>query len=107
MKSYIWFLLVVPALALGSGLCRGYPEVPAGPAKGTVLILHTERTMEGDIYHKGNLYSIRRGPAEVTIPADKVLRLCQDWDEAFGFMKSRAHLGDPDERLRLAKWCHV
>jgi hypothetical protein len=34
------------------------------------------------------------------------MRLCADWNEAIAFMHSRANLDDPDERLRLAKWCH-
>lgn len=107
MKSYIWLLLVVPGLALGIGLCRGAPDGPTGLQRGTVLLMHTGRTMEGDIVRKGNVYAIQRGPAEVTIPVENVLRLCQDWDEAVQFMRSRTHLGDPEERLRLAKWCHI
>src|SRR5205807_6107559 len=46
-----------------------------------------------------------RGMGEITFPASKALRLCADWDDALAFMRSRANLQDPDERLRLARWC--
>src|SRR5207253_2023000 len=49
----------------------------------------------------------RRGASEVWLPADKAGKLCADWEEAYAFMKARANLGDPDERLRLARWCQL
>lgn len=104
----IWrFFWVVPVLALGSGLFHALAQDFLAPTKGTVLIMKTERTFEGEIQRKGREYILRLDKdSEITFKADNVLRLCQDWDEAVTFMKKRAALDDPDERLRLAEWCY-
>jgi hypothetical protein len=80
-------------------------ESSLAPATGKVLILDNERAIDGEIVLKGEEYSVRRGKAELSVPAAKVLRLCASWEDALGFMKSRANLQDADERLRLARWC--
>jgi hypothetical protein len=102
----IAILLVASTLLAGVGwsLCA---QDTAAPVRGKVLLLHNERTFEGEIERVGNVYHVRRGGGETAVPAGQVLRLCADWDDAIAFMRSRANLGDPDERLRLAKWCHL
>jgi hypothetical protein len=74
---------------------------------GHVLLLPSERGMEGDIEKIGDQYRVRRGASEVWLPAAKAVVLCADWDDAYAFMKKRANLGDPDERLRLSRWCQL
>jgi hypothetical protein len=74
---------------------------------GHVLLLPSERGMEGDIEKIGDQYRVRRGASEVWLPAAKAVVLCADWDDAYTFMKKRANLGDPDERLRLSRWCQL
>jgi hypothetical protein len=105
MNTTIRRLLCVLALACGTALSPAQDR-SAGPA-GTVLVLVGERTLEGTIDKVGNDYRVRRPHGELTIPANQVLRLCADLDEAFAYVRSRANLNDPDERLRLADWCHV
>jgi hypothetical protein len=87
------------------------PNAPSpadmGPTRGKVLILENEQPLAGDIERIGNSYRVRRLIGETTVPADGVLRLCADMDEAFQFVCSRANLSDPDERLRLAEWCRL
>jgi hypothetical protein len=87
------------------------PNAPSpadmGPTRGKVLILENEQPLAGDIERIGNSYRVRRLIGETTVPADGVLRLCADMDEAFQFVRSRANLSDPDERLRLAEWCRL
>jgi hypothetical protein len=101
---------IIPFLAL-SALCAGVgwslfaAEAPAPRVTGKVLILHNERAFEGDIEKVGDDYRVRRGSGEIVVTSSQALRLCADWDEALAFMRSRANLDDPDERLRLAKWC--
>lgn len=73
--------------------------------KGHVLVLENERTITGDIERDGDRYRIRRLTGETTVPAIGVLRLCASLDEALAFLRGRANLADPDERLRLADWC--
>jgi hypothetical protein len=69
--------------------------------------MRSERALEGDIERVGGQFRIRRGSSESWIPGDQAIRLCADWDEALAYMKSRANLGDPDEHLRLARWCQL
>jgi hypothetical protein len=40
------------------------------------------------------------------VRGDQVLFLCDTTEEAYAFVRARANLNDPDERLRLARWCH-
>jgi hypothetical protein len=99
---------IIPILTL-SALCAGlslFAQEPAAPrVTGKVLILQNERAFEGDIEKIGDNYRVRRGSGEIVVTASQALRLCADWDDALAFMRSRANLDDPDERLRLAKWC--
>jgi hypothetical protein len=41
------------------------------------------------------------------VAAERVLCVCGSMDEALAFVRSRANLKDPDERLRLAHWCRA
>jgi hypothetical protein len=74
---------------------------------GKVLILQNERAFEGDIEKVGELYRVRKSGGEIVVAANQALRLCSDWNDALAFMRSRANLEDPDEHIRLAKWCQV
>jgi hypothetical protein len=77
------------------------------PTTGKVLVLDNERTLEGDIERAGEQYRVRRPVGELWIPATHTLRLCQTREEAYAFLRARANLLDPDEHLRLARWCHL
>lgn len=73
---------------------------------GKVLLLANDRTMEGDIERLGERYRIRRNGGEVWVPVGDGVILCTDWNDALKRVAARANLLDPDERLRLARWCH-
>src|SRR5262245_23850114 len=90
----------------GSSPQAGSPP-PAGGEAGKVLVLASERTLEGDIDKVGDTYRVRRATGEVTVPAGQVLRLCSSMEDAYAYVRSRANLRDPDEHLRLAQWCHL
>ncbi|MBI3411739.1 MAG: hypothetical protein HY040_25695 [Planctomycetes bacterium] len=102
MKTKIALFLAMAALAAG---VRTFAQDTPTHATGKILLLTSERIMEGDVERIGERYRIRRGTSEVWIPADKAICICADHHEAFAQMKSRANLGDADERFRLAKWC--
>ena len=88
--------------------CADTPVADApGSPKGKILILENQRVLEGDIDRIGDQYRVRRGMGEVLLPASAGMKLCESWDEAYQFMRSRANLGDPEERLRLARWCQL
>jgi hypothetical protein len=74
---------------------------------GHVLILENERTLEGDIERLGNQYRVRRAQGELWVPADTAIQLCESYQAAYVYLKKCANLRDPDERLRLAHWCHA
>lgn len=103
MKTKIALLLAAAALA--TGVRSIAQETTPARSTGKILLLTSERIMEGDVERIGERYRIRRGTSEVWIPADKAICICADAKEAFAQMKSRANLGDADERYRLAKWC--
>jgi hypothetical protein len=69
----------------------------ADPTAGHVLLLVNERTVEGDIERVGEQYRVRHVVGETWVPADKVLRLCDDMPGAYLVLKARANLSDPDE----------
>src|SRR5262249_15571656 len=102
MTTFIRLLLCVVVAALGTSLSATDP--PAAKPVGKVLVLENERTLEGDIEQQGTQYRIRRSVGETWVPAEKVLKLCQNREEAYHLLRSRANLTDPDERLRLAQW---
>lgn len=75
------------------------------PTSGRVLVLENDRTLEGDIERHGNQFCIKRTIGETWIPGTQVVGLFGSFEEAFSVLRKRANLIDPDERLRLARWC--
>jgi hypothetical protein len=87
------------------------PDAPS-PAdsagiRGKVLVLQNEQTLIGEIEKVGDVYRVRRLIGETTVTADRVLQLCGSLEEAYDFVRGRANLTDPDERLRVAEWCRL
>jgi hypothetical protein len=94
-------------VAAGPALAQVRPNDPVVErTTGQVLVLDNERTLEGNIERQGDQFHVRRPLGELWIQRDKVLRLCQSNEEAYQYLRARANLRDPDERLRLAQWCH-
>jgi hypothetical protein len=92
------------ALAAAAWAMAWAQEVPT-PAAGHVLVLDNERVLEGEVTRDGECFHIRRDASELTVPATKTLTVCSSMVEAYQFLCTRANLGDPDEHLRLARWC--
>ena len=104
MKTIIGLLLCLLAAATGPAALSA---AESAPAVGKVLLLDNERVLEGDIERVGDQYRVRRAAGETWVPADKALTLCATLEDAYAFLRRRANLHDPDERLRLARWCHL
>jgi hypothetical protein len=104
MKTTIGPLLCL--LAAAAAVWAALAAEPA-PAVGKVLLLDNEHVLEGDIERVGDQYRVRRTAGETWVPAGKALCLCAGLDDAYGFLRRRANLHDADERLRLARWCHL
>jgi hypothetical protein len=93
---------------LAVALTLAPPVLAEPPAhNGRVLLLDNGRALEGEIHEENGSYSVRRATGEMRLTSDKVLALCATWEEAFAVMRGRANLRDPDEHLRLARWCQT
>ena len=105
MKTFVSSLLALGILVgLGDRLtCATDP--PPSLRKGKVLILKNEYTIEGDIERIGDRYCVRRKLGETWVPAERVLALTASLPDAYAYLRRRTNLDDPDERLRLARWC--
>ena len=78
-----------------------------GPGGARLTVTDTQvEWLEGEIDRVGSQFRVRRGAGEMLIAADRAKRLCADWSDALAYLRSQANLGDADERLRLARWCH-
>ncbi len=102
MKLSILLLLWAVALDAGANGLRADE-----PTRGKVLVLDNDRTLEGEIERDGDQYRIRRAVGVTCIPAERVSKVCADLKEALAFLRARANREDPDERLKLARWCHL
>jgi hypothetical protein len=103
MGPYVRLAIVV--LVLASSVHA--QEAAAPRAAGRVLVLDNERLLEGEVERHGDQFCLHQASGELWLPADKVLKVCAGREEAFAFIAARANLRDPDERLRLARWCQV
>ena len=105
MATQIRFFLCAAALIVSSrALAQSDEDTP--PVQGHVLLLANDRILEGDITQIGQQYCIARdGSGQTWLPCPKARRLFESRDEAFQYLRTQANLDDPDERLRLARWC--
>jgi hypothetical protein len=108
MKTIVYPLVGVGAVLLVSLSLAGDP---AGAGKerrvGRILVLLNEQVLHGEVERVGERYHVRRKIGSTWVPLDQALYLCDNLDEAFTFVRRRANLSDPDERLRLAHWCRL
>src|SRR5438105_2890068 len=105
MTTKIGLALCVLAVAVPAGMVLQAGETVPAATTGKVLVLENERTLEGDIERVGEQYRVRRALGELWVQRENALHLCQDYPEAFRYLRKRANLKDPDEHLRLARWC--
>jgi hypothetical protein len=104
MKTFLPSFLVLGILVAVAGSWMRAAD-PAPLRKGKVLILKNEYTIEGDIERVGDRYCVRRKAGETWVPAERVLTLAASLSDAYVYLRGRINLDDPDERLRLARWC--
>src|SRR5882672_3798560 len=99
--------IILPALVVGLGDFLRAQETGEPRKTGKVLLLKTGHVMEGDIEQIGTEMCIRRGTSEVRIAADKTVRLCPDWLDAYAFMQAHIKADSANDRVKLARWCHL
>jgi hypothetical protein len=72
-----------------------------------VLILRSSwQAWEGDIRHRNRQYIVEHLGAELKFQDNQVLCLCQDWADAYNFLKSRIE-DDVKGHIKLARWCSL
>src|SRR5262245_1550067 len=96
--------LFVFALVASGPLAAPAQTTPPRPAK--VLLLDNHEVIDGDAVERvGDRYRIQRGASETWLPAARALAACADRAAAYQFLRAKADLKNPDERVRLAMWC--
>ena len=105
MKTLVTSLVLLGILAVSGAYFRCARIRQRPPKKAEWRISRNEYTMEGDIEFVGDRYRIRRQVGESWVPANRVLALVASLPDAFVYLRARINLYDPDERLRLARWC--
>jgi hypothetical protein len=99
-------LASVLTLAMAAATLRAADAVPR--PQDAVLVLDNEGTLQGDAIERSEgRYAVRRSSGETAVPASRVLYLARNMEDAYQFVRRRANLRDPDERLRLARWCQA
>lgn len=114
--------LAAPGLLwLATSVARGQDTPPAPPGPPTqapspqasgpkafrALLLSNGKVITGEIVEDtaANLYQLRQGGGVVGYPQFKVLAAGQSVDDLYRFQANRLPEGDPDERMKLARWC--
>lgn len=105
MKTFVSFLLLLGVFAVSGEHFVFAADRPTPLTKGKVLILRNEYTIEGEIERVGDRYCVRRKLGETWVPCERVLTLVASMPDAYIYLRGRINLDDPDERLRLARWC--
>lgn len=100
-------LLAAAALVAGAGFLLRAQEFGSDRPKGKVLLLKNGHAMEGDIERLGTQFCIRHGTSEVWLNADKTVRLCTDWNDAYNYVQTLIKPDDANDRVKLARWCHL
>lgn len=106
MNTFLRFA-IVPAIFAGIGFVLHAQDADKEGARGKVLLLKTGHAMEGDIEKVRAQFCIRNGKSEVWIAADKAIRLCADWHDAFAFASKQIRPDNAGDRVVLARWCHL
>jgi hypothetical protein len=107
MNTRIRFVLGALAVAAPFWVALRAADPPTTQATGRVLLLENERIIEGEIERVGDQYRVRRPVGETTLPAERVMFVGDTLEEAYDFLRTRANLRDADERIKLARWCHL
>jgi len=71
----------------------------------TVLLLSNGRVLTGPISEDASHYIIKQGSSDLRFPRRDVQGAFPSLEEAYRYKLARAPERDPDEQLKLARWC--
>jgi hypothetical protein len=110
--------LAAPGLLwLATSVAPGQDLPPAPPGPPTkaptslktyrVLLLSSGKVVEGEISHDpaSGLYRLRSKGGAVVYEKNLVLAAGESFEDIYRFQVARLPQGDPDERMKLARWC--
>jgi len=80
------------------------PANPGSPSP-SVLLLTNGRTLVGQITEEKDRYVLRQNGGTIPIPRAQVERAFGSLPEVYRHKREQIPEGDPDERLKLGRWC--
>ena len=82
------------------------PAPAAAPAPShSVLLLSDGRTLEGSITAEGAEYVLRKHGGEIRFKKTQVVQAFRSMAEVYEYKRAQFLDDDPDEHLKLARWC--
>ena len=78
---------------------------PAPVATPTVLLLSNGLVIQGSISREGADYVIRQRAGTIRFPQTQVEKTCGSIIEVYEYKRTLVPPDDPDEHLKLARWC--
>lgn len=85
----------------------GQPSPPAPSPTPTVLLLSDGRILRGTIAEEGQSYVIRQPGGEIRVRKDDVERTFDSVAAIYRYKLESVPDRDPDEHLKLARWCLI
>jgi hypothetical protein len=105
-KIQLNLVLTVGLTLLGLvGFAAARPDDPPPPAAPTVLLLTNGRIIQGEISREGNEVLVKQRAGVIRRPKDQVEGIFRSLNEAYEFKRGQLPELDPDEHLKLARWC--
>ena len=83
------------------------PPVAAAnaPSATTVLLLYNGRVLQGEVGEEGPDYVLRQKGGVIRFRKDQVVKAFDSLTSLYAYKRSEIPDRDPDEHLKLARWC--
>jgi hypothetical protein len=83
------------------------PQAPAQAPTYAALLLSNGKVVRGEIVEDAGVgvYRLRQGGGSVPFPRSMVQKAAGSVEELYRFRVARLAVSDPDERVKLARWC--
>src|SRR4051812_37584988 len=95
------------ATSVALGQAPPPPRAPSQAPAYSALLLSTGQVVRGEIVEDAaaRVYRLRTSGGTVEFPRSKVDKAAGSVEELYQFRVARLAHGDPDDRLKLARWC--
>src|SRR3954471_11386465 len=96
--------LATRGLAGPEGAPSEVPAPSASPSR-TVILLSNGRLLHGEIQEDGTGYVLKQKVGSIRFPRTAVEKTFSSIGEVYQYRRSRLPQEDPDEHMKLARWC--